>query len=608
VGTLDTAGETTHIAVSGPIVYLADGPLGLQVVDVSVPTNPTVVGALNVGSYAADVVVTGSLAYVLTREAGLVVVDVSNPAAPVAVGSWPSSELGLGLVMGDGYLYLLRQDDFVSDLAVLDLTNPIAPIQVASVGSLFEADAFWEADIARHGDSLFLSHPLGSPTIINVSDPAHPSAAGELLVGAARDIYVEGDRAFVCEYENGITVLDLSAWPTVVETGALLAPENSYGSIPIGDRLLVVNGDSYLDLGRLQVAALGNLASPPSIGAVAPPGTCYGLAFSNSLLALAQGTSGVSIVDASAPSAPAVLATVDTPGTARQIAMSGPLALVADGFEGMAVVDLSTPSLPHVLSTFDTIGETRQVRRLGSRAYLAAGASGLIGVDLTNPSAPSLASSTPLPGLCRSLAIEGTVAAVASSATSTNDGALRLYDLGGDAAGAEHCSSTSARSAPTGVRDASVLTGDAALGRGRLRVIDVSVPNVPIEIGGAEVAGFPSGIAFDGDRAYVASTEFQRGTVQVFSVINPAAPSAVGDLAYRTDLGEIAVKDGLLYAARTTGGLEIRAAQCAPTAAEDGRAERCLELDPAQPLTRAGRVPSLWLRARGRWPTPTSRS
>lgn len=580
VGTLDTAGETTHIAVSGSLVYLADGPLGLQVVDVSLPNSPTVIGALDVGSYAADLVLSGSLAYVLTREAGLVVVDVSNPSAPVAVGGWPSAELGLCLSMVDGYLYVLRQDDFVSDLSVLDLSSPTAPVEIANVPSLFEADAFWEADIARHDDALFLSHPLGSPTIIDVSNPASPVAAGTLPVGASRDIYIHGDRAFVCEYENGITVLDLSAWPAATETGALLAPENSYGSIVVGDQLLVVDGDSYLDLGRLHVAALGNLASPASIGALAPPGTCYGLALSNSLLLLAQGTSGVSIVDASAPSAPALLAALDTPGTARQISMSGPLALVADGFEGMAVVDVSTPSLPHLLSSFDTAGETRQVRLLGSRAYLAAGTSGMIGVDLSNPSAPSLASSTGIPGLCRSLAIDGSIAAVASSSTTTSDGTLRLYDLSTPTPILLGAVTFDERAIYADWHQGRVyvLTGDAALGRGRLRIIDVTSPAAPVEIGSAEVSGFPTGLTFDDELVYVASTEFQRGTVQVFSLINPTAPLAAGDLAYRTDLGEVQVSDGLLYAARTTGGLEIRAARCTTASAEAGELRSSLEL------------------------------
>ncbi len=65
---LNTSGNAQGVAVSGTLAYLADG-ISLQVVDVSTPQSPAIIGTAGTTG-AVDVVVAGTVAYVADGIAG----------------------------------------------------------------------------------------------------------------------------------------------------------------------------------------------------------------------------------------------------------------------------------------------------------------------------------------------------------------------------------------------------------------------------------------------------------------------------------------------------------------------------------------------------------
>jgi hypothetical protein len=60
---------------------------------------------------------------------------------------------------------------------------------------------------------------------------------------------------------------------------------------------------------------------------------------------------------------------------------------------------------------------------------------------------------------------------------------------------------------------------------GGLRILDVSVPAAPVEVGFYETPGYAYGVAVNGSRAYVAGSDY---TLRVVNVSNPTAPIEVG--------------------------------------------------------------------------------
>jgi|GEM_PF-7056015 len=173
VGSLPIAptNELWDVRLAGDFAYVAAGPEGLKVVDVRDPANPRRVGemipprparridvagnhAYVVAGFDLDVVdvedptrpvrvsstrlpgtfnqmvirVVGSLAYIASGPAGLLIVDVADPASPRLLGSWNSPGLALGVDVVDGFAYLADQN---SGLQILDVRDPARPASVA---------------------------------------------------------------------------------------------------------------------------------------------------------------------------------------------------------------------------------------------------------------------------------------------------------------------------------------------------------------------------------------------------------------------------------------------------------------------------------------------
>ena len=82
------------VVVSGTLAYLADGYADLVIMDISDPTRPVQIGALDMKWFSTDVAVAGHRAYVMVQErggyddTGLYVLDVVDPARPRVVGRY----------------------------------------------------------------------------------------------------------------------------------------------------------------------------------------------------------------------------------------------------------------------------------------------------------------------------------------------------------------------------------------------------------------------------------------------------------------------------------------------------------------------------------------
>ena len=73
-----------------------------------------------------------------------------------------------------------------------------------------------------------------------------------------------------------------------------------------------------------------------------------------------------------------------------EISSDGNTAYVADGSSGLALVDIATPATPSLLGSYNTAGNALgvQVSSDGNTAYVADSSNGLVLIDITNPAAP----------------------------------------------------------------------------------------------------------------------------------------------------------------------------------------------------------------------------
>ncbi|MCW9681958.1 DUF4347 domain-containing protein, partial [Dolichospermum planctonicum UHCC 0167] len=95
VGNYNTPGYAKDVQIVGSYAYVADNDSGLQIIDISNPTNPTRKGSYDTSDYFLDsaqgVQVVGNYAYVAYLDSGLQIIDISNPTTPTLKGNYDTS-------------------------------------------------------------------------------------------------------------------------------------------------------------------------------------------------------------------------------------------------------------------------------------------------------------------------------------------------------------------------------------------------------------------------------------------------------------------------------------------------------------------------------------
>ena len=226
----------------------------LLVVDVSDPSNPMEVGFLDIpgllpavipygGYFPIELVASGSLVFVSGTFAGdssedwfggLRIVDVSDPSNPVEVGALDTSGFFPGgLSVSDGLAFVSGNfvgdsGDFVGALRILDVSDPTAPVEVGALSTPDRAASFLLFD--DQGASVFVSNGLFffadfdadavvRALIVDVSDPSNPVAVGSLRLPRGGAIFASEALVFVAY--RGLRIVDVSDPTFPVDVGSL---------------------------------------------------------------------------------------------------------------------------------------------------------------------------------------------------------------------------------------------------------------------------------------------------------------------------------------------------------------------------------------------------
>lgn len=87
------------VVVTGNTAYVADQVDGLQVIDISDPANPALLGSFNTSGFALGIAVAGNLVYIADSSSGLQIIDVSDPTTPSLVGTYDTPGFAAAVVV-----------------------------------------------------------------------------------------------------------------------------------------------------------------------------------------------------------------------------------------------------------------------------------------------------------------------------------------------------------------------------------------------------------------------------------------------------------------------------------------------------------------------------
>jgi hypothetical protein len=265
---------------------------------------------------------------------------------------------------------------------------------------------------------------------------------------------------------------------------------------------------------------------------------------------------GLHILDVSDPAAPTEVAFLDTEtsvggeGGAHALAMDGSNVYVADWANGLYVINVSNPAVPVQIGSVQDLAAANELVIAGDYAYVA-GEAYLSVVDISSPSAATNLGRIEMPSLwLGSIAVNGDRAYIAGS----NGGWLRVVDI----TNPSFPQQLGVYSIPGRVNRiiASAdyvyalegLEGSAVSG---LHIVDVRDAMSPTQAGFYDTPGFALDLAVVGDRAYVADGG---AGLHILDISDPTAPALLG--TYSGEARKVAVAGNYAYVVQrgTWGG------------------------------------------------------
>ncbi len=422
IGAIDTSGTTYDVVVTGDICYVADDTGGLQCIDITDPTNPTIIGYFN-GSVAGTIQyleIQGDTLY-CSNTTHLLSLNVSDPTNPIP------------LDIIDPFGSVCRNLEAVGDILYMALSSMgFGAYNISDPSNIVELDTVTTSnltfDISIYGDVLVLldSKNIG---LYNISDPTNlPSTAlstipnpnpashttnGELTLAGNIAYVVSGGTGANMDFFRTINITDCRN-PQVLQT--LILDENAYGIALDGDLAYVANYNDDLKC--------YNIANPTDITEISQAthlGQAWHVATAGEVAYVAAMTAGLRCIRVSTLTS-LTYSNHDVGMTSMdRVTIEGDIAYCSSiNQKYLTCVDISDPSNPQFLGGigFADSSGIYDVEVRGEIAYavVTQGALqyGLVCLNVSNPRHPEYITKTTLAGGSQTLDVAGDVAYIAA--------------------------------------------------------------------------------------------------------------------------------------------------------------------------------------------------
>ena len=496
------------VVVDGNLAYVASSSAGIRIVDISDLEHPSEIGYWNSTGSTSSISISGNLAFIADGNR-LQVVDVSDPTSPIPIGESANSyNYAVDVVSSNNYVYLAESGN---GLHVFDVTNPALPLEVGLIrmphGTCY--------GLTIEDSLVFLAYS-DHMSVIDVSDPISPIEIGSWpTAGNCRDVAVLGSKAFVADC-SGIVILDITDPGNMSEIGRCSISGCANSVKIVGSSLYVCAiPDCVIIFDVL------DSSNPEQLAQLEIPGRASDIFILDTIAFVAAADSGLHVLDVSTPSSPSEIGYLSRPETARSVSLSDQYIFVAEGLHGIRIADAELPGSPTIVGVYDTPGGAHQIVPAGNYAFVADGVAGLRVLDITEPSTISeIGSFETAPDNAHCIAYSDSLVFIGDN---YEDG-LRIVDVSNPQSPVEigFCSD------PWQINSIVVADSYAYLACYRgVSIVDVSDPSAPVQISVLSPETLFSSICLSGTRAYATFENSELSGMTIIDVSNPAEPQAV---------------------------------------------------------------------------------
>jgi hypothetical protein len=451
----EIAGE--HLAVGNGYAYVT--AKGLQILDISDPVSPVMVGATGLGLFGTrwsikGIAVDDTYAYLIDDVVGLRVIDISNPTAPVEVGFSPVPGAPADVAVTDDHIWVATEASglFSFRLTPVDETSPFPNI-LQSLPPVTPA--------------LVLTPTVSAtPTPTSTPTPIQKSKNID-LVGSFEEsverILLQGDYAYAA-FDETLLVLDISERINPKLIGKVELPNSITDITIVNDYAYITSRNS-----GLIVVSLSDLNNPTEVSHYDPDSSLWHTTIADNYAYLATGA-GLHILDISKPISPTLAGLYLESHALHSTIIVDDYAYLR-GASGLHILDLSDPISPSQVGLYNPPygGYSSKVTIAGNYIYFVG--DGLQTIDISNPAHPIRVKAN-----IRQNAI---VDVTLDYLYVTGRDGLQVLDISNPVDPVE-ISSLDIEASPI------MVEGDYAFLKGEsdsLRVVDLSDPSAPTELG-----------------------------------------------------------------------------------------------------------------------------
>lgn len=360
----------------------------------------------------------GNVIFAACGNKGLAIVDVSDVSAPVLVktiGLDPDKRTihASALDVFDSRLYLA---DVYFGLRVFDVSNPTNPTQAGTYeqvstytdsegnpGSYSGGHINLRVAEINHTKYAFVLDKYYGLRVFDVSIDSAPALVGQFDMRSKQlygqlsvvvDLAVDQHFLYISDATNGITILDLFSnpdSPTTIETtkkGQIATPGAASGVTLSTDTLYVADGNS-----GLLVVDVSDRANPTAVFTHDANGA-YGVVEMGETLFLADTVDGITRLGKTAETDLVKTGSFDAPSGVDAIFADATHAYLLDKNgprEGVTIISVSDTGEYYFTGAVATPGNATQIYASDEKAYVADGSAGITIIDIQNKVAPILA-------------------------------------------------------------------------------------------------------------------------------------------------------------------------------------------------------------------------
>jgi len=319
----------------------------------------------------------GDYVFLFASGGGIDIVDISDLTSPSVVGNYNSAGYSYqGVVAGD-YLYVA---DDTGGLAILDITDPTAPSDLSVYPTPGKVRG-----VAVAGDLAYVADHTGGFFSLDVEDPSAPELRHTITPpGYPQDVDLSGNVAYVASWDAGVLAINIRNSTSMPVLGTYDTPGLAVAVDVQGDLLYVAD-----DGGGFLILDISDPTSPSLLSSTSTPDNAHSVTVAGDYAYVTCDDAGVLVFDVTDPAVPVLLTTHDTPGHAFHLDLAGQHAFLADrdgGFRILKVCELFGPEL--VGSTASEPHGPSDLVLAGNTVYVTGAGVGLESWDVSDPLVP----------------------------------------------------------------------------------------------------------------------------------------------------------------------------------------------------------------------------